>query len=81
MLAKELAEELLKNPDMPVIVQTSNTMEQGQSKVDLKYIRTGHYKKENRCFRDAFDYTNYTSEVWSYAKESDKSAVLCVVID
>jgi hypothetical protein len=81
MLAKELAKELLKNPDMPVIVQTSNTMEQGQSKVDLKYVRTGHYKKVNKQFRDAFDGINYSSEIWGYAEHSDENAVICVVID
>ena len=80
MLAKELAEELLKNPDMPVIVQTSNTMEQGQSKIDLEYVHKSHHKKVKEEFVDAFDYGRYTFEVWRYADEKDKDAVLCIVL-
>lgn len=76
MKKKDLV-KLLENidPEATVIVQTSNTMEQGQSLVEVKgadEYKTG--KKETKRFRDEFDDEDpyYNSEVWNISggKES-----------
>ena len=70
--AKQLAEELLKNPDDLVCSATSN-FEQGNSTIPLTSIRLHRYKGEvkSKGFRDAFDGGSYSSDVVVYEGQVD----------
>ncbi len=62
--ARELAEELLKNPD-DIVCSVSDNFEQGNAVLPKKYVSLHRYKGkvEPRRFRDAFDGENYSSDV------------------
>lgn len=68
--ARELAEELLKNPD-DIVCKNSDNFEQGDSLVLLSSPKPwrfeGEIKKEN--FMDAFDGESYSKDTVIMAKE------------
>lgn len=66
--AKELAEELLKNPD-DIVCVTSSNFEMGSATIPLSYDNPVYRYKgkiENRNFKDAFDSGIYSSETVLY---------------
>jgi len=71
--ARQLAEELLKNPD-DIICTTTSNFEQGHNTIPKKYISLNRYKGniKNEHFRDAFDGGSYTSEVVQYDDKEGK---------
>lgn len=62
--AKDLARELMKNPNDIVCVTTSN-FEQGHSTIPRGSVRVMRYKGNivKESFRDAFDGGSYSSDV------------------
>lgn len=68
MTARELAEELLKNPDDIVCCITDN-FEQEHNYVLFTSPRRFKGKIEKKQFRDAFDGETYTSEIISPAEK------------
>lgn len=74
--AKQLAEELLKNPNDIVAVTTDN-FEQGQNTVPKKYLSLSRFKGKivSETFRDAFDGGSYNSDVVRYDDKGDTDFV------
>jgi hypothetical protein len=75
MKAKELAEILLKTPEAEVVVTSSN-FEMNREIVAISCVYTTKLKKEKAHFRDAFDGTNYSEDVYV----PDEEGIECVKI-
>lgn len=62
--ARELAEELMKNPD-DIICRTTDNFEQGHSTIPMTYLSLSRFEGviEKQTFRDAFDGETYQSNV------------------
>lgn len=71
--AKQLAEKLLENPD-DVVCMKSGNFELNGNIVPMGTITLSRFKGkiEEKPFRDAFDYTNYTADVVTMLGNSDE---------
>jgi hypothetical protein len=71
----QMKEKFKDAPDNALIVaHTHNSMEMGNATVNA-YASQRKMVLERRDFVDAFDYTRYSSDVYTSAKEDDKDAV------
>lgn len=70
MTIKELIEELKKYPEDMEVVMIQDHMEQGAILVSPD-LEKGRAFKETRSFMDAFDYQEYTSNVWRIRRKLD----------
>ncbi|AMM44989.1 hypothetical protein SP15_189 [Bacillus phage SP-15] len=74
-----LGEFIEMTKDLPrgtkIVAPTSNTMEMGYSLVDAN-CRLVSIKKETKHFKDAFDHTPYSVEVYQQDKTSNEQVIL-----
>lgn len=73
--AKELAEELLKNPD-DIVCSVTDNFEQGHCVIPKTSTGLHRYKGklEQKAFRDAFDGGDYESTIVNYSGEPDSES-------
>ena len=76
---KELQEYVNIYGEDTKIVCESNDIEMNGCIVDSSKSYPIYMKKDKRCFTDAFDYTEYTSEV--YVIDNDKEVCNVVIVN
>jgi len=74
---KDLAKELLKNPN-DIIVVSSDNFEMNNAKIPLTSVYLGRHKAiiVKQSFRDAFDGGSYSSDVVKLRKDGDLNIVI-----
>lgn len=82
MKVKEMLKLLKKeDPEAVVLKQTDNTMEMGQEDVEVTRIHASLGVKKKKSCTDAFDGTNYNTDIWQFlGAENDEQAVPTVKI-
>jgi len=80
MFVKDLIEKLQKCDPDAIVVCSSDNFELNSARVEAERIHERYGKKFMENFRDAFDYTDYSTEVIRYGKEGEEGSIKIVSI-